>query len=674
MLIEGFYNYNIVLISIMIAILATFSSLHIIEKMSDEKDKGKYFWLFSGSFVMGGGMWASHYIGMLAFEVPVETTHNITLTILSVLVSMGSLFIAFMFIMVQVVSPSRFILSGAFIGTGISAMHYIGMSAVDIPADVEYAIPLVILSMLISYGGSYITLGIFLTFRHRTFSLLLKWVAAIFMGVTIYLSHYVGIKATKFYAYEEAIIASKELDTFILYSIIVIVAFMLLNSWAVMLFDHHVLKRMAYRDPLTGLSNRNEMKQYFKQLKNQKTISVLFLDLDQFKSINDQYGHDVGDLLIQEVAERLKKFTNAKHFAYRIGGDEFLVIIEDRDFKYVTKLAEDILQSIKEIYYINGNELYMTVSMGIVIGDAKKENSSILLKKADTAMYRSKTYGKNRYCVYDRVMDQAMYRRAELEKDVKTAVNNNEFFLVYQPKWNVKDDCLAGFEALLRWEHPQFGFVSPGEFIPIAEKTRSIIPITMWVLEEVSLQSKLWQKRGFSQPISVNFSARMFELEDLAEQVQFIFNKTELDPCLLEIEITETMILEDVERVTAQLEKIRKLGVIISMDDFGTGYSSIGMLDQIPLDTLKLDRLFINDIETKSKRTIVHAIITMANSLNLEVIAEGVEVQEHVDILTELGCYLMQGFFYSKPMRVKEVEAWVKERKKVSCQNTKPVS
>lgn len=281
MLIEGFYNYNIVLISIMVAILATFSSLHIIEKMSDEKDKGKYFWLFSGSFVMGGGMWASHYIGMLAFEVPVETTHNITLTILSVLVSMGSLFIAFMFIMIKVVSPSRFILSGIFVGTGISAMHYIGMSAVDIPADVEYAMPLVILSMLISYGGSYITLGIFLTFRHRTFSLLLKWVAAIFMGVTIYLSHYVGIKATKFYAYEEAIIASKELDTFILYSIIVIVAFMLLNSWAVMLFDHHVLKRMAYRDPLTGLSNRNEMKQYFKQLKNQKNICAIF----RFRSV-----------------------------------------------------------------------------------------------------------------------------------------------------------------------------------------------------------------------------------------------------------------------------------------------------------------------------------------------------------------------------------------------------
>lgn len=673
MLIEGAYNYNIVFVAILVAILATFSSLHIIEKMSHETGKSKYFWLISGSFVMGTGMWAAHYIGMLSFEVPIASSHDLLLTFVSIAVSIVSFFIGFYFIMPRTVNNLQFILSVFFLGVGITSMHYIGIEAVNIQADIVHNKFYMILSLAIAFLAAIVTLKLFLIVRNQSFSIWLKALGSFIMGIAIYLSHAVSMQSITLYAHKGAITKVQELNPSMLYSIIIVISFILLNSWGAMLFDHHVLKRMAFKDPLTGLSNRNEMSEFFERFYNGELLTFIFMDLDQFKSINDQFGHDVGDNLIQEVAERLKVFITPEQHAFRIGGDEFLFIVESGDQNYIKKLANNILQSIKEVYYIDGNELSMTISMGIVIGEAKKENGSTLLKQADTAMYRSKTFGKNRYCIYDEVMDEAMYRKVELEKGIKTAVDNNEFFLVYQPKWNVKDDCLAGFEALLRWNHPQFGLVSPGEFIPIAEKTRSIIPITLWVLEEVSNQSKLWQKRGFAQPISVNFSARMFELEDLAKQVQFILQKVGLDPCLLEIEITETMILEDVERVTDQLEKIRTLGIIISMDDFGTGYSSIGMLDQIPLDTLKLDRLFINDIETTSKRTIVHAIITMANSLNLHVIAEGVEVQEHIDILTELGCYIMQGYFYSKPMRVKEVEAWVQEQRKVSCKSIEPV-
>lgn len=311
------------------------------------------------------------------------------------------------------------------------------------------------------------------------------------------------------------------------------------------------------------------------------------------------------------------------------------------------------------MYHIDGNELYVTVSIGISIGSVHSSDRTTLLKNADTAMYKAKGLGKNQQCLYDEEMGLQEVRKMELEKDLQRALEMKEFFIVYQPKWNVQSDRLVGFEALLRWKHPRLGVISPQEFIPIAEETGLIIPMTRWTLEEACKQCRVWQDSGVVQPVSVNLSVRLFHGDNLLELIQNVLRKADLEPRLLELEITESMVLHDVNDIIRQLGSIRSLGVKVSMDDFGTGYSSIGLLDRIPIDALKLDRQFTNDLDTPSKRAIVNAVVLMAEKLNLDVIAEGVENKEHIDFLTGLGCHVMQGYYYGKPMDIHEIEVWM---------------
>lgn len=326
------------------------------------------------------------------------------------------------------------------------------------------------------------------------------------------------------------------------------------------------------------------------------------------------------------------------------------------------QLAEQILQKTKEVYHIDGNELYITGSIGISIGSIQDTDRSVLLKTADTAMYKAKGRGKNQYCVYDEEMGEQEVRKMEIEKDLRHALENNQFYIVYQPKWNVKTNRLFGFEALIRWKHPRLGIVYPAEFISIAEETGLIVPMTRWTLEEASRQCKQWLSEGVAQPVSVNLSVRLFQTDRLIGMVLDALQAAGLEARWLELEITESMILHDVNDIIRQLEQIRAMGVRISMDDFGTGYSSIGLLNRIPLDALKLDRLFTHDLDNPGKRAILHAVMLMAETLNLDVIAEGVEQQEHIEYLSKLGCHLMQGYYYGKPLHIDELESWIKVR------------
>src|SRR5690606_6975782 len=282
-----------------------------------------------------------------------------------------------------------------------------------------------------------------------------------------------------------------------------------------------------------------------------------------------------------------------------------------------------------------------------------------LLRNADTAMYKAKGSGKNRYCVYTEEMGESEVRKMELEKDLVQALEQRQFFVEYQPKWNVRKNHLAGFEALIRWQHPRLGVVAPGEFIGLAEETGLIVPITEWTLYEACRACREWHERGIEQAVSVNLSVKLFQSDKLGELVECVLNETGLEPKYLELEITESMVFLDIQDIVRQLEDLRVLGVRVSMDDFGTGYSSIGLLDRLPLDALKLDRLFTQDLETPSKRAIIHAIVLMAEKLELDVIAEGVENKEHIEFLTGLGCYVMQGYYYGKPMKDREIDNWM---------------
>lgn len=661
---DGNYNYYIVGLSIAIAILASYSALNITSKISDSNgNKSKFFWLFGGAMVMGTGIWSMHFVGMLAMHMNMNVRYDVFLTIMSMLVSVVSSFIAFYITMPKNINWFKIAIGGFIMGSGIVTMHYTGMEAMVMHAEISYAPGIWVLSAIIALVASYAALLLFLRFRNHPQSSFLKWGSAVVMGFAVCGMHYTGMKAARFEAHAGMLTQQPQsVDFLLLYGVTVAIFAILLISWGAMFFDRHVLEKLAYQDTITGLPNRNDMNRFFETNSETEQITILFLDLDQFKAINDTLGHNVGDLLVQEVGKRLRQFIGNGQQVFRIGGDEFLIILKQSDPVYAQHLADDILQQIKNVYYIDGNELYVTASIGISIGSVHSSDRTTLLKNADTAMYKAKGLGKNQQCLYDEEMGLQEVRKMELEKDLQRALELKEFFIVYQPKWNVQSDRLVGFEALLRWKHPRLGVISPLEFIPIAEETGLIIPMTRWTLEEACKQCRIWQKSGIVQPVSVNLSVRLFHGDNLLELIQHVLDKANLEPRLLELEIAESMVLHDVNDIIRQLGNIRSLGVKVSMDDFGTGYSSIGLLDRIPIDALKLDRQFTNDLDTPSKRAIVNAIVLMAENLNLDVIAEGVDNKEHIDFLTGLGCHVMQGYYYGKPMDINEIKVWMYEQ------------
>lgn len=423
-----------------------------------------------------------------------------------------------------------------------------------------------------------------------------------------------------------------------------------------------ILTKMAYQDDLTGLPNRHAMNRFFESIEDGgRTMAVLFLDLDQFKAINDTLGHHVGDLLVREAGRRLGAFMNNMQQVFRLGGDEFLIVSADADRLYAEQLAHNVLHAIRMPFQLEEHELYVTSSIGISIGQVQKENRHMLLKQADTAMYRAKKNGKSQYCVYDSQIGAEEERKLELEKDLQRALARREFYLEFQPKWDVQANRLAGLEALVRWKHPKLGVVSPKEFIPVAEETGFIIPLTKRILEEACLQCRAWQDNGIYQSVSVNLSARLFRSDLLVDMVSSALQETGLDPEWLELELNEAAVLYQMDEAIVQLNRLRALGVRLSLDDFGTGSSSIGLLDRVRIHALKLDRLFTSDIAEPGKRAIVQALLQMAEQLRFEVVAEGVETPEHMALLQELGCRVMQGYYYSKPMPAAELEEWLRQ-------------
>lgn len=660
---EGSYNYYIVALSVIISIVASYSALSITARISRTDGIIRLFWIFAGSFVMGTGVWATHFVGMLAFHIGMKVKYDVWLTLLSMAVSVVSSFIAFYITMPKTINWFKLVIGGFSMGIGIVAMHYMGMEAMIVPAGIEYERSYLILSVCIALAASYAALFLFIRFRHQQTDSWLKWLSSILVGLAVCGMHFTGMRAAHFVVHAKSRMElDVETDIFLLVCVTIVIFSIFFVSWGAIFFDRYVLEGMAYRDTVTGLPNRNEMNRFFERYAGEEEIGVFFLDLDQFKAVNDTLGHHIGDLLIEQTGRRLRQFADSGRKVFRIGGDEFLLIAVPCHQEQAERLAEQMLQSLKQIYSIQGNELYITASIGICLASVRHTDPLVMLKCADTAMYRAKEAGKNRYCIYTDEMGLHEVRKMELEKDLQRALAEKQFYLEYQPKWNARENLLAGWEALVRWKHPRLGVVSPGEFIPIAEETGLITPMTRFALQEACNQCKAWQNAGVARPVSVNLSVKLFQTGNLKGMVQEALDVAELDPRMLELEITESMVLYDVKEIIWQITGLRQMGVRISMDDFGTGYSSIGLLDRIPLDALKLDRLFTNDLDTPAKRVIIRTIVQMAENLHLEVIAEGVENREHVGFLMELGCQIMQGYYYGKPMIAEEADQWMKQR------------
>jgi len=415
---------------------------------------------------------------------------------------------------------------------------------------------------------------------------------------------------------------------------------------------------MATHDVLTGLPNRLMFNQLLIQAirsaqRHKRQLAVFFIDLDRFKTINDSLGHEAGDRMLKEMARRFKRSLRADDVVGRLGGDEFVILTGEVDeLSQIANVARKILSNVIKPMLLQGEECGVTASVGISIYPENGTDEQTLIKNADVAMYFAKEEGRNNYQFYSEDIQSLSNKRMLIETNLRRALENNELSLKYQAKVNLKTGRITGVEALLRWKNPIIGLITPKQFIPVAEETGLIVPIGRWVMKTACAQNVAWQRQGL-HPVcmAVNLSLRQLTDDRLLEDIKAALDESGMAPNLLELEITESMVIQNLEHMIEVLTNIKKMGVRLAIDDFGTGYSSLAQLKHFPIDTLKIDRSFIHNLpEDSENQAITEAVIAMAKTLNLTVVAEGVETQEQEGFLRNLICDEMQGFYFSKPV------------------------
>jgi len=442
------------------------------------------------------------------------------------------------------------------------------------------------------------------------------------------------------------------------------------------------IRYLAYFDGLTGLPNRTFFKEHLERAivyatRHKKMIALLFLDMDRFKNINATLGHDAGDKLLKNMADRLKtsvrKTDSICHEGHelvgtvsRLGGDEFTILLTDIvQIQDVSRVALRVLELISKPFSLDGHEIVITASIGISIYPNDSTDIVHLIKDADTAMYRAKDLGKNNFQFYTQSMNAKAFELLVMEGQLHKALEREEFFLHYQPQVDIRTGRIVGVEALVRWQHPKLGMVSPASFIPLAEETGLIIPIDEWVLKTACSQNKKWQTAGFPPvKVSINLSAKHFARINLMETIAKIVRDTGMDPHYLDLEITEGVLIRNVKELITIFQELKGIGVSLLIDDFGTGYSSLSYLKKFPLDVLKIDQSFVREITTDSgSAAITKTIIEMAHNLHLRALAEGVETEAQFTFLLENGCDVFQGYLFSKPQPAEEVARFLQNGK-----------
>ena len=440
------------------------------------------------------------------------------------------------------------------------------------------------------------------------------------------------------------------------------------NDLSEIIRHEELIQYQKYHDSLTGLPNRFLMMDRLsmaiaRAYQEKHMLAFMFLDIDRFKRINDTLGHVVGDELIQLFAKRLKYVLRDGDTISRMVGDEFAILLERiPNGNAAIVVAEKIIQSMKEPFYIKNHDIHITTSIGISLYPEDGKDPELLLKHAEMAMQQAKRFGLNNYRLYSIAMSHQVRLKMELETEIRSGLSRNEFYLYYQPQVNIYNESVNSAETLMRWNHPQRGLVSPGDFIPVAEETGLIVSLGEFAMKQAFMQSRKWSEEGKHIVLSFNLSPTQFQQLDLYEQIESLLKTTGAKPELLELEVTESTTMLNPEFAAETLKRIKKLGIRVAMDDFGTGYSSLSLLSRLPVDKLKIDRSFVTGIETsQDKQAIVSAMVGMGRKLGMTVVAEGVEKTSERDYMVEIGCDLIQGYLYSKPLPLEDFEQFYLE-------------
>ncbi|HTD02586.1 putative bifunctional diguanylate cyclase/phosphodiesterase [Undibacterium sp.] len=675
-MLSAHYESLLVLISLLVAILASYTALDMAGRIDSSRRKGALWWLGGGAVAMGIGIWSMHFIGMLAFRLPIPLGYDLGITFLSLLIAIVASGFALWRIGQPKLPLSHLGSSAVLMGTAIAAMHYTGMAAMRMSPGIQYDPLLFATSVAIAIAASGAALWIAFMLRKNTPNVrLARAGAAVVMGVAIVGMHYTGMAAANFpvgsicrAAVEGVGPGWMSIVVFVVTLAVLTIALLTsvldarLESQTARLAQslaaaNMELSQQALQDNLTKLPNRTLLEDrldqvIYKASRSHTRFALMFLDLDGFKAINDSLGHHIGDLLLIEVAQRLRNTLRAQDTVARLGGDEFVVLLEVTDPEDAAPVADKLVTVIGQAFRIQQYDLAVSASIGIAIYPEDGRTRHDLLINADAAMYHTKGAGRNGYHFFETSMNTNAHNQLELMQDLRLALERKEFQLHYQPKFTTSDGTMTGAEALIRWHHPKRGMVTPDSFIPLAEKTGLIIPLGEWVLDEACRQMREWHDLGHRHwKIAVNLSALQFSNENLHELVQCTLARHGLAASCLILEVTESTAMHDVEASLLTLNKLAASGVNISIDDFGTGYSSLLHLKRMPACELKIDRGFINELEHGSDdAAIVAAIVALGRSLNLRIVAEGVETEKQKDFLTTLGCNDLQGYLMGRPM------------------------
>lgn len=666
--IVGQHNLWLVLLAAIVCVAGSWVALRLLLRGSERSGVQRTGWVFLAAVAAGSAVWCTHFIAMLAFDSPAPVTFDPILTMQSLLIAIAGMGAGLYVSLHKRLAPE---IGGGIVGLSIAAMHYAGMAAYHVDGIVTWDVAYVIASLIISVSITALAVGVAVRgrFAGSFFVGLASFVLAI-VGL-----HFTGMTAVSVTPFETG---APIADTTVFATMAVAVAGVVLlivgTGVASHLIDSDVsnenivaLRHLALTDPLTKLPNRTSFNEYIgfelqRAEENGTAFAVIGIDLDKFKEINDLRGHDAGDEALTKIGKRLLNLCREGEFVARIGGDEFSALKRFNSHDDLREFVQRLEAALFKPMTLHGLEAPCGASLGIAVYPQDGNDAERLISNADLAMYRAKADISRAVCYYEPLMDERARERRALAMELRSAIERKQLELHYQVQKSVETDEVRGYEVLLRWRHPTRGYIPPSDFVPLAEETGSIFAIGEWVLREAAREARSW-----SQPhkIAVNVSAMQLSHSDLARTIHEILFDTGLSPSRLEIEITESTIISDKIRSLDSLRRIRALGVTVAIDDFGTGYSSLDTLRSFPFDKIKLDRSFMNEIETSPQaRAIIRAVLTLGKSLDIKVLAEGVETAPQLDILRKEGCHEVQGFLLGRPEPLIEGQpAFIEARK-----------